>query len=312
VSTRVLAPCKINPTLSVIGRRADGFHELDTTFLALALADELELSPVRGRAGKLRVEGAFASPDIPDDERNLARRACSLSLRIARAAGRDAPDDFDLRLSKLVPSRAGLGGGSSDAAAAAIGVASATGLSPSDPRLSAALAELGSDTVFFLAARETGHARGRGRGEHIDVLAAPETRPWIVLLAPDFGAPTEVVYRALAVSAESPAERARGEERTLAWTGARSIGELRRALCNDLEPAALRAFPALARWRELLDRHGAGHFRLSGSGSSFFGMFAEEAEAEAESARLAGEARQAGLGMRGAWITRPTAPSAST
>ncbi|HUR28032.1 MAG TPA: hypothetical protein VM509_07590 [Planctomycetota bacterium] len=311
MSTRVLAPCKVNPTLVVISRRPDGFHELDTTFLALALADELELSPVHGRAATLRVEGPLASPDIPSDGRNLARRACSLALAIARAAGRETPEDFDIRLTKTVPSQAGLGGGSSDAAAAALGVARATGLSPADPRLTAALAELGSDPAFFLFASATGHARGRGRGERIDVLPALSTRPWVVLLTPDVGAPTELVYRSLVVDADPSLQRARGEERTAAWTSASTVDAMRLALCNDLEPAAIRAVPALGHWRTFLDRRGAGHFGLAGSGSSFFGLFAAEAEGRGELDRLSREARESGLALRGAWLTRAAGRAAS-
>lgn len=306
--TRVLAPCKINPTLTVIERRADGFHELDLTFLALALADRLELESSAERAGTLTVEGPMASDDIPQDESNLARRATRGVLAIARLDGlAAAKDDFDLRLSKEIPSRAGLGGGSSDAAAAALGVCARTGLSAADPRVLAGLTELGSDPAFFLAARDTGHARGRGRGERIEVLPPLSTRLWIALLAPRRGARTESVYRGLGVLGTATSNRALSEDRTAAWSRATSIEELRGALCNDLQPAAIRAYPELARWRSCLDRQALAHFILAGSGSTFFGLYLDEKEAGVELATARQAASLEGLDLRGSWLTSSVA-----
>lgn len=304
--TRVLAPGKINPTLVVIERRADGFHELDLSFLALDLADFVQLELVGGRAGTLRVEGPMASPDIPLDQRNLARQAADLALDLARNAGLAAPEDAcDLRLTKSIPSQAGLGGGSSDAAAAALCVCEATGLAPTDPRLLGALGELGSDAAFFFAARTSGHARGRGRGERIEVLPAHSATLWIALIAPRMGASTGLVYRGLSGLADPDSNRARAQARFDAWSQASSIEDLRAALCNDLEPAAIRVYPELERWRLLLDRQVGGHFRLAGSGSTFFGIYGDKEEARSDLAKVLEAAPLRGLELRGSWLSRP-------
>lgn len=305
-AVRLLAPCKLNPTLAVIERRADGFHELALTYLALDLCDRLELTRVDARAGQLRVAGALSGEQIPSDGRNLACRAVQGVLALAREAGRaTSADDFDIELSKSVPSQAGLGGGSSDAAAAALGTAHCTGLEAADPRLLDALSAIGSDCAFFLAARDTGHARGRGRGERIEVLPAVRAELFVVLIAPQVGAATQAVYAALSGLGSPAPRRARAERAEQAWLDATTIEDLRGALLNDLEAAALGALPELARWRELFDRHDCEHFRLAGSGSSFFGLYDQAREAETVLARLSAAAASAGLVPRGAWVARP-------
>lgn len=304
-AVRVLAPCKINPTLVVIERRADGFHELDLTYLALDLCDQVELRPVAGRAGVLRLVGPLRSDDIPTDSTNLARRATAAVLEIARADGLcGGGEDFDLELFKYVPSQAGLGGGSSDAAAAAFGAATALGIAPDDARIVRALAALGSDCAFFLNARETGHGRGRGRGERIEPLPAPRPDFHVALLTPAIAAATPAIYAALGELGSAAPRRARGSSASHAWAAARTLDERRAALVNDLERAALRAFPELARWRDLLDESGCAHFRLAGSGSSFFGLFAEETSARASVRALAVLAAARGLGARTQWVAR--------
>ncbi len=305
-AVRVLAPCKINPTLVVIERRADGFHELDLTYLSLDLCDQIELRPVTGRGGVMRLLGPLRSDDIPTDAGNLARRATAAVLEIARADGLcGGGEDFDLELFKHVPSQAGLGGGSSDAAAAALGAATALGIAPDDARIVRVLAALGSDCAFFLHARETGHGRGRGRGERIEPLPTPRPDFHVALLTPAIAAATPAVYAALGELGSAEARRARGSSASHAWAAARTLEERRAALVNDLESAALRAFPELARWRELLDDVGCAHLRLAGSGSSFFGLFPEEADALTALRALAPIAAKIGLATRTTSVARP-------
>jgi 4-diphosphocytidyl-2-C-methyl-D-erythritol kinase len=306
VRARVLAPCKLNPTLVVIERRADGFHEVALSYLALDLADRVDLT-LRAEPGiGLEVEGPALAPDVPADETNLAFRAARAVLRLAQADGRATADaGLALRLSKHVPSRAGLGGGSSDAAAAALAACLLLGLAPEDPRVGVALAQLGSDCAFFLAARASGHALGRGRGERVEALPVHAARPWIALATPAVGASTAAVYAALGPLGDPALNRARALDAERAWLRAGTSGELRAALVNDLEAAALRAVPELSRWREILDASGHAHFRLAGSGSSFFGIFDSERDARAASTSLARHAAARGLAARGAWVVRP-------
>ncbi len=302
----IQAPCKINPTLVVIERRPDGYHELDLTYLALDLCDRVRLTPAMGRAGQVRMDGPMFTPDIPSDERNLARRALSLALEIGRADGLDLRDvDFDIQLTKGIPSQAGLGGGSADAAAALLGACGAIGLSPDDPRVLSQLAQLGSDCSFFLRARDHGHARGLGRGERIEALPPPSARFVVAILTPGQLAPTSVVYGALGALANPEARRARGQASVLAWVGARTLEELRAALVNDLEAAALRALPELALWRSILDEQGCEHFRLAGSGASFFGLFSDARLARVTLDRIEVSAAARGVTPRGSWVARP-------
>lgn len=296
MSARVVlrAPAKLNLSLAVLGKRPDGTHELDTVLLALALADELALEPSAGAADSLVVRGPAAA-GVPADDSNLALRAVAAVRALARARGLAAPA-LALELLKRVPAQAGLGGGSSDAAAAALGACRIFGLDPDLPEVAAALAALGSDCPFFLRARETGLARCTGRGERVEPWPAL-TLPWtIALVTPGFGCATGDVYRALQVpSKSSPAalELAALQE---------SLAAARRALQNDLEAAAERAFPPLAAFRARLEALAPGTFRLAGSGSSCFGFCADAAEAEDLLARLAASEEARRYGLRGRWI----------
>ena len=305
-SLRLLAPAKINPTLVVVERRGDGFHELDLSFLALDLADVIELRALAYWPEELRLSGPMATADVPIGSENLARRGAAAVLDIACRRGLErVPGGFDIALSKNVPSQAGLGGGSSDATAAALAACMLCRIPPDDPAVLAALAALGADCAFFLAARGTGHARGRGRGELLEALPMPRVLPWIALIAPRVGASTAAVYLRLGELGHARENRARGERAIGAWRAANTIEELRGAACNDLESAALRAVPELATWRELLDRRGAAHFQLAGSGSCFFGLFAGADEAQSTLDELKHAADSRGLGSRGSWIARP-------
>jgi 4-diphosphocytidyl-2-C-methyl-D-erythritol kinase len=277
------APAKVNLSLRILGRRADGYHELRTTLLAVDLADRLALSarPGSGRV-ELRVSGP---PGVPADASNLAARAAALVLE--RAGGRGS--DLELDLSKEIPAAAGLGGGSSDAAAAALGAARA--LSAQHLDLALLVAELGSDCPFFVAAARTGLARCTGRGERVEPLRTPP--PWgVLLVTPQAEASTARVY-----AAWRPSDAAPSSEEPEDWSGL-GLAEARAALANDLEPAALRAVPELAAWRALLDAQGLAHARLAGSGSSFFALYGARAEADEAARALLGAAARAGLHPR--------------
>lgn len=291
---RVRAPAKVNLSLAVLGRRADGFHELDTVVMALELGDVLELEECAGTELTLAVRGPAAA-GVPSDGSNLALRAALAVQALARARGR-SPGGARLVLEKHVPAAAGLGGGSADAAAAALAGCELWGLAPDDAAVLAILAGLGSDCPFFLAARTTGLARCTGRGERVEALPALEL-PWVLALAtPDFGCSTAVVYAAVEPRAR-PAARFDPEALRVA-----PLAQARGLLANDLEAAAERSHPALAAFRGTLAELAPGAFRLAGSGSSCFGFFADVRAAEAALAALerACEARRYGLRLR--WV----------
>jgi 4-diphosphocytidyl-2-C-methyl-D-erythritol kinase len=299
----VLAPAKINAWLEVVGRRTDGFHELDTGLLALDLCDRIEARAVAGIGGvRLRVDGPHASADVPSDKSNLAYAAASAALAFgARTARVPADIGVELRLTKHIPSQAGLGGGSSDAAAALLAVERACEFEVDSTRAHEILASLGSDCVFFRAAASTGFARCTGRGEIVAPLPSVGRAWHVALITPAVAAPTAAVYDALAgvLRKASSAHIVRPDVFDLDEAAARN------SLFNRLEDAALALLPELRAWRALFDAHGASHFRLSGSGASFFGLFHDRAQAASALDRLRAAARARGLSPRGAWVLQP-------
>ncbi len=338
MSITLLANAKINPTLRVLGRRADGFHELATTMLALDLGDVVSVmtsGPERAGVIDASVRGELASADIPTDGSNLAVRGALL--------GRDAAgstEGLSVQVIKNVPSRAGLGGGSADAAAAAR--AAVVELGEQDACLDGRLGELGSDCAFFQAARRTGAALALGRGEEILPLEGPRGW-WVALLTPEVECSTPAVYAALeaepldagtlyAGAPDAVASDAGAPDTGVPDTGAaapsrgwrmraeseaRALFELsaleaRAALVNDLEPAARAAVPGLEPWFALLEAEAAAHFRLAGSGSSFFGLFDDEASARETLERLEARAGGQGLGTRLSLVTRPAGSALTT
>ncbi|MDG1050301.1 MAG: hypothetical protein P8M11_05115 [Planctomycetota bacterium] len=316
MSISLLANAKINPTLRVLGRRTDGLHELVMTMLALDLGDAVTVSSSAGgpeAEGGLaslevaaRVSGDFASPDIPTDGGNLAVRGAMLGRGAAGATRGLAVD-----LIKNVPSRAGLGGGSADAAAAAraaflecSGAALEPGAGLGDG-LGDGLGELGADCAFFHAARETGAALALGTGVELVPLDGPADW-WVALITPEVECSTPVVYGALEAGPVTDLQvhrsRAESDARDLFHLSAL---EARAALVNDLEAPARRAIPGLEPWFTLLDEAGESHFRLAGSGSSFFGLFPDASSAAETLGLLERRAAGRGLGVRLSTVARP-------
>lgn len=299
---RVRAPAKVNLWLDVLARRADGFHELDTGLAALEWADELRLCRTDGGAVSFEVTGPAATPDVPRDGANLALRAL-----LAARAELDAGVGLEMVLEKHVPSRAGLGAGSADAAAAVLACERVLQRELPESRARELLASLGSDCVFFRAAARTGFARCTGRGERVEALPAGDATWHAVVLVPDVGASTAEVYAALPRPLSRPAATSTVRDRAL------QLPEeaLRGMLANGLERAALSAVEGLAAWRELLDDRDCAHFRLSGSGSSFFGLFRAAEDAERCRSDLATAARARGFRPRALLATRLAARGAA-
>ena len=302
----VHAPAKINLWLAVLGRRDDGYHELDTGLLAVDLGDRLVLALGDGEQ-RLDLDGPQLEDSVPRDESNLVLRALQLAKERAGELGHVAAErSLHLRLSKEVPSGAGLGGGSSDAAAALLGFERLHGLDLGSDWRTETLAALGSDCVFFEKARETGFARCKGRGERVFARTLP-SRAWhVVLITPAVAASTSNVFGALefSLSAGRPAPNVTAS----AFGGLAS--QARRSLFNQLESAALEVVPQLRHWRSALDGSGADHFRLTGSGSSFFGLYDEAGAARAALTAILEELKRQGLKWRGAWVTRPAGRTA--
>lgn len=251
---------KINLSLAVGRRRADGYHELRTVFQTIDLADDLEIERRFEPGVKLEVRGAT----LPTDERNLAVRAAQAFLAERAPAGSGAA----IRLTKRIPVAAGLGGGSSNAATVLMGLHRVFERTEEASWLDAAARRLGADVPFFLVG---GTALGEGRGDLVSPLVdAPRPSGELVLLLPHGGLATAEVYAALAALRESAGEL--GENPHLRLPGDRStfddwIGR------NDLEEAAFRLSPDLGALYTSAVRSGARRVRMSGSGSTLFALF---------------------------------------
>jgi 4-diphosphocytidyl-2-C-methyl-D-erythritol kinase len=273
----ILAPAKVNLFLEVLGRRADGFHELETLLWPVAMYDtlafrtdetsaEITLECSWGPYPSSRVStgnGAQGSQalrleELPEGSDNLVVRAIRL-LRERAGVRRGAR----LRLVKRIPLSAGLAGGSSNAAAALVAANLGWGLGWPRSALGQIAAELGSDVPFFLAG---GPAVCRGRGEQVE-LVAHRMLLHLVIVRPPVGLSTADVYRACL-----PARDPRPLSPLLQALGAGNVAKVGRLLHNRLQPAAASLCPWIDRLaREFARLNTAGH-QMSGSGSSYFGL----------------------------------------
>jgi 4-diphosphocytidyl-2-C-methyl-D-erythritol kinase len=262
------APAKINLYLRVTGRRADGYHELDSIFVPVSLCDRvcLEIRPAAAPAVVIRCD----STGLPSDRRNLAVRA---AFAFMAEFGMNAEVMIDLH--KEIPIGAGLGGGSSDAGAVLRVMAAHSGVDDR-ARLAAVALMLGADVPFFLAPAP---ARVGGIGERIRPL--PEFPQFALLIAvPPVQVPTAGVFRDLV-----PAQ----------WSGAASDTDIRAIIegritseitVNDLAKVAMSKWPVIAELKTGLQNAGAHAAGMTGSGSGVFGIFADSSAAARAAAEL--------------------------
>lgn len=284
----VRACAKINVTLRVMGVRPDGYHELRSVFQSLALHDTLAF--VRAR-GAFRIE--CDDPACPTDRTNLVWRAAE---RVWRAAGRKGePRDVTVRLAKRIPLQSGLGGGSSDAAAAIRGLSLFWRAALPHDRQRDIASSLGADVPFFL---EGGTALGVDRGDRLFPLVDLAPR-WVTLVIPSFGVSTKEAYGwfdAKKGRASPPRTPGTPRRQPLGDLGALG-GSVRRFLAlpadefrNDLEAAVAARHPEIVQIVRALGRQGAEYAAMSGSGSAVFGLFASKPRADRAARALAGRA----------------------
>lgn len=290
-----VAPAKLNLTLAVVGRRSDGFHDLHSVFVPLALADRLSLAP-GARTDTLHVVG----PDTGPPDKNLVLRAIAAARAgVGVGPGRPPTPPLATRLEKRIPVAAGLGGGSSDAAAALDGALAAWGADLDATRRSAVAAGLGSDVPYFLAG---GAALVEGRGERVTPLAGTRGDVAVLLVTPALAVRTPEVFAAFAALRSGAGGRGDGSVR---MSSEHLAQELRGGLtasdlvaragvlaaANDLRPAAEAVVPELVGFRRAVMRATGRPIAMSGSGPSLFALYAgrDEAEADAEAIRAAVE-----------------------
>ena len=301
-AVRVETPAKLNLGLALVGTRADGYHLLESVFAPIALYDELELSVEPGAEGIVLECGPPLDPELPEalyrvpsGPENLVHRAAQLFCERTGYRAR-----VSIRLRKGIPAGAGLGGGSSDAAAVLLGLSALSDLKLPPGALARWALELGADVPYFLSPRP---ALVTGIGERIEPVEGLPALA-VVLVNPGKTLATADVYRMAdqlggALTKQLPGSTMRAFS-GLTQNSRKATPALRDLLINDLEPAARRLCPSLERIADRLDRLGASAVSMTGSGATMFGVFASEhATREAVARWRADEkgARSDGLGQ---------------
>lgn len=292
-SVVVRTPAKLNLFLELHGKRADGYHELETVMVAVSCFDTLRIGRT-DRHADVRLashwwpsandwkeslgDAAVALLNIPNDSSNLIHRAVT---ETKRTLGVD--DGLEIVARKRIPAGAGMGGASSDAAAAILGVARLAGVDHDDPRLPEIAATIGSDVPFFLGIRTAGFKPDRpseaaiatGRGEKLKPFSLGR-RLWFVVGFPRGGLSTAAVFRRAVV----PGEPLRSEDCVAALTSGHP-GAVQSAMSNRLSHPAQSLSPLVSDLLSTMNDCGLASAMMTGSGSACFGICADRASAVA-------------------------------
>lgn len=264
----------MNLTLRVVGRRSDGYHLIDSIMVPVSLYDVIEIRRSRiknSKSKRARIEVTCNDPLVPRGEKNIVYRAAQLLMRHVNA---DAA--VRIHIQKQIPTGAGLGGGSADAAATLVGVNRLFRLGLSNRRLERLALSLGADVPFFIRARP---ARARGIGERLRSVGAL-ARFWLVIIYPGFPVSTAWVYKKLGRKLTKPIV-----DNSIAFS-LKNFDKLSDLLVNDLESVTLDRYPKIRLLKEKLLREGAARGLMSGSGSSVFGVFKSKGRAQKAFRRL--------------------------
>ena len=254
--------CKVNLLLNILGKRADGFHELETVMHPVPLCDRLAFE----RAGS-GIELSCSDPRLPVNSKNLVVQAASL---FAKAAGLGPGDGVRIHLQKNIPFAAGLGGGSGNAAMTLLALNELFDQPLAAAKLGELAAALGSDIPFFLQTRP---ALATGRGEIIQPLEVfPAMRgACFVLIHPGFGISTPWAYQQLA-NFPAAVHGTPGRARRLVELLQIGLEAASAEFYNSLEAPALRKYPLLELFQEFFRENGAPATLMSGSGSATFAL----------------------------------------
>jgi 4-diphosphocytidyl-2-C-methyl-D-erythritol kinase len=298
--TLIDTPAKVNLSLEILGKRADGFHEIETLMVAVSVCDTLEFWPTGDADIRLEcrwAEGYAARSrsivgDMPAGLDNIVWRAVQLVRERAGVA-----KGALVRLRKRIPAAAGLGGASSDAAAALVAANSGWQLGLGRDRLRQLAAELGSDVPFFLG---PGAAVCHGRGELIEPVNLP--RLHLVIVRPPVGLSTPLVYQTLGYKVGQRTESPIASEPLTRRLAVGQVAPAARMLNNRLEEPASRLTPWIGRLADEFSRLDVLGHQMSGSGSSYFGICASSRHARRVAARL----RSRNVGMVFAATTMTT------
>jgi 4-diphosphocytidyl-2-C-methyl-D-erythritol kinase len=265
---RIPAFAKINLRLDILGKRADGFHELRTIFQTISLQDELRLRTSRQPRIALTIEGNESLSAEPAKGNLVYRAVEALRRELKIRAG------VEITLKKTIPAGRGLGGGSSDAASAMLGYLRLTGKKLAIARMAEMAAGLGADVPFFLFG---GRALGVSKGDEIYPLADIPKLHVLVVAPKEIHVPTPDAYRWLKAKPLGLTKAATNSKLlefcALCWSAQGS------GLSNDFEGPVFRRHPRLDRIKRDLLQRGASEASLAGSGSAVFGVFPSPAMA---------------------------------
>lgn len=248
--------------LNILGRRADGFHELETVFHPVNLFDRLSFA--RSESG---IQLTCSDPTLPTDASNLVHRAATKFLAAA-----NVESGVRIHLEKKIPTAAGLGGGSGNAATTLLGLNELFDHPLSHGRLHSIAATLGSDINFFLQDQP---ALATGRGENVVALEkfAALRGASFFLIHPGFGISTPWAYRELAKFPEALNGTPGRAKKLIELLQNGDLAAAGKEFYNSLEAPALKKYPILALYQEFLREHGAAATLMSGSGSTTFAIF---------------------------------------
>ena len=281
---RLRALAKINLGLDILRKREDGYHEVRMIMQTIQMYDVLEIRRVKKPGISLSVN----YPYIPNDERNLVYKAAKLLM-----------DEFqvksgvDIRLEKFIPVAAGMAGGSSDAAAALVGISRPFKLGLSEKDLMDRAVNIGADVPYCLL---RGTALAEGIGEKLTRLA-PMPDCFILIAKPPVSVSTKLVYQSLDALKEPPHPPIDAQIHDLE---AQDLPSLAMHMGNVLECVTVPMHPQIAQIKELMEEQGAIAAMMSGSGPTVFGIFSEEAKAYEAKAQI----RDSNL-ARQVYVTKP-------
>jgi 4-diphosphocytidyl-2-C-methyl-D-erythritol kinase len=263
------SPCKVNLLLNNLGKRTDGFHELETIMLPVPVHDFLKFE--RGGSG---IRLACSDASLPVDSKNLVHRAADAFLKLTGIS-----DGVRIHLGKKIPMAAGLGGGSGNAATTLLGLNQIFGAPASEKQLNEIAASLGSDIPFFLQNRP---ALALGRGEKISALDFFRALRgcYILLVHPGFGISTPWAYQQLSRFPEALNGKAGRTAKLISLLQRDDLVAASAEFYNAFEFPALRKYPLLALFQEFLHDNGAPVSLMSGSGSATFALIQGKEPAE--------------------------------
>jgi 4-diphosphocytidyl-2-C-methyl-D-erythritol kinase len=257
------APAKINLSLDVLKKRDDGFHEVEMVMTTIDLSDRIELHPLDNDEIKVSLESRY----VPNDERNLAFKAAQLMKETYNIT-----KGIHIKLVKSIPVSAGLGGGSSDAAAVLRGLNRMWSVGIPIEDLASLGLVIGSDVPFCVI---NSTALVKGRGEVIEKLPSPPPC-WVILAKPDLGVSTKTIFQKVVVENLSHPNT---EEIVQALMN-QDFSRLCNNLGNSLESVTLEIYPEVRRLMDKMEQVGASNVLMSGSGPTVYSLVEQESKAQ--------------------------------